>query len=159
MAFTTMVGNPYTACNERDVICVTTNGEIKKNGCATMGQGCAKFVRDSFKGIDAKLGKYLKAHGNRVFNLGAQHYQGRNFVLVTFPTKHLWRANSDTALIQKSAQELVALCDKFNVTGKVYIPAPGCSNGKLKWSAVKPLLSNLDERFVVYSLEDDAFSG
>lgn len=156
--FTTMVGNPYGIYNERDVICVTTNGEVKKNGHATMGQGCAKFVRDSFLGIDVKLGKYIAEHGNRVFNLGTQVIGQRPFVLVSFPTKHKWRSRSDKDLIQKSVQELLELCNKFHVKGKVYIPAPGCSHGKLNWSEVEPLLSNLDERFVVYSLNVESFS-
>lgn len=157
MSIATLVANPYEICSDRDVICVTTNAEIKRNGEAVMGRGCAEFVRDNFKGVPVKLAKYLKAHGNRVFNLGTQVYQGRTFVLVSFPTKHGWRSPSNKDLIRKSAQELLDLCNKFNVTGKVYIPAPGCSNGQLKWSEVKPLLSMLDERFVVYSLDASAF--
>lgn len=152
--FTTMVGNPYETCNQRDVICVTTNGEVKKNDHAQMVQGNSQFARNNFHGIDVKLGGYLKQHGNRVFNLGVHEYEGKSVVLVSFPTKHGWRSKSDLDLISKSTDELIALCDKFNARGKVYIPAPGCTNGRLKWADVKPLLEKLDDRFVVYSQED-----
>jgi hypothetical protein len=157
MTFSTLVGNPYKTCEERDVICVTTNGEVKKDGLAVMGQGTAKFARDTFQDIDVKLGKLLVEHGNRVFNLGTQIFQGKPIRVVAFPTKHKWRENSDLALIKKSVRELVQLCDKFNLT-KIYLPVPGGQNGKLKWSDVKPALTDLDERFVVYSMDEKTFT-
>ena len=46
-AFNTLAGNPYDFFEDGDVICVTTNAEVRKNGCAVMGRGCAEFVRDT----------------------------------------------------------------------------------------------------------------
>lgn len=155
-AFTTMVGNPYDSFEPGDVICVTTNAEVKINGNAVMGRGCAEFVRDNFKGSDKKLGVYLKQYGNRVFRLGEHTYAGRPFQLVTFPTKNQWRDRSDLGLIRKSAQELRSLCDKFGYS-RIYIPIPGCTNGYLRWSQVKEELRDLDSRFVVYSLNGRDF--
>lgn len=155
-AFNTLAGNPYDFFEDGDVICVTTNAEVRKNGCAVMGRGCAEFVRDTFRGSDKKLGGYLKSYGNRVFRLGQHHYRGKPFELVTFPTKNQWRDKSDLALIRKSAQELVALCNKFGYA-KIYIPIPGCSNGYLRWSQVRKELTDLDSRFVVYSLNSADF--
>lgn len=154
--FTTMVGNPYDSFEAGDVICVTTNAEVRINGNAVMGRGCAEFVRDNFKGSDKKLGSYLKKYGNRVFRLGEQRYSGRPFQLVTFPTKNKWRDRSDRALIRKSAHELRELCDKFGYS-RIYIPIPGCTNGYLWWSQVKIELAELDSRFVVYSLDGQDF--
>jgi len=154
--FTTMVGNPYNSFNEFDVICVTTNGEVRKDNKAVMGAGCAKFVRDNFEGVDLKLAVYLRQYGNRVFNLGKYVYKGKTFILVSFPTKSLWQSNSSLDLIKTSSEQLQELTDKFGFR-KVYIPIPGCSNGQLVWSQVKDSLSNLDERFVVYSLRAQDF--
>lgn len=156
MMFTTLIGNPYDTCADRDVICVTTNGALKKDGNAIMTQGWGKFVRETFENIDAKLGKYLKTYGNRVFNLGTQHYRGKPIIVVSFPTKNDWMGQSDLGLIKKSAQELIALCNKFNLR-KVYVPVPNGSKGKLKWSEVKAALSELDDRFVVYSTDPKTF--
>lgn len=154
--FTTTVSNPYDKKEAITIICVTTNGEIRKDGRAVMGAGCAKFVRDNFKDIDRKLAGYLRQYGNRVFNLGKHTYKGKEVIILTFPTKNLWNDESSLELIGTSSKQLVELSNKFNFK-QVYIPIPGCSNGKLVWSDVKNVLNALDERFVVYSLRAQDF--
>lgn len=155
--FSTMIGNPYATCNERDVICVNTNGTVKKDGMAMMGQGIAKFVRDTFQNIDAKLGRYIKEYGNRVFNLGTQNYEGKPVIIFSFPHKADMCSAVDVELIKKSVGELVALCDKFNLKGKIYLPAPSVVTGKATWEKVKPALAALDDRFVVYASDAKIF--
>lgn len=150
------VGNPYRTFNEGDVICTTTNGEVKKDGKAVMGRGNAKFVRDTFPGVDTLLAQMLQKHGNRVVPLGKHTLKGKTFTLLTFPTKHTWSDKSDIALIEKSAKEIKQLADHYKFQ-KVYIPIPGCANGQLKWSQVQNALSILDERFVIYSLSAKDF--
>lgn len=149
--FNIMVGNPYETCNARDVICVTTNGTVKKDGQAMMGRGAAKFVRDTFKNIDTKLGELIKAYGNRVFNLGTQEYAGKPLILFSFPTQADMSSKTDAALIKKSIEELVSLCDKFQLKGKVYLPVPCVRIGDATWQEIKPLLASLDDRFVIYT--------
>jgi formylmethanofuran dehydrogenase subunit D len=39
-----------------EVVVVTTNGTIKKDGACVMGRGIARQVRDSIPGIDKRLG-------------------------------------------------------------------------------------------------------
>ncbi|QST02294.1 ADP-ribose-binding protein (plasmid) [Pontibacillus sp. ALD_SL1] len=150
------VGNPYETCRDGDTICVTTNGQIRKDGKAVMGRGSAKFARDTF-GADGILAEYLKQYGNRAFILGNYPYKGKTITLVSFPTKHHWRDKSDIHLIEKSAEQLVEMADKFHLK-RVYIPIPGCSNGELCWSDVKRVLKGLDERFIVYSLKEEDFN-
>lgn len=154
--YRTMVGNPYKTIKTGESICTTTNGTVKYDGKAVMGAGNAKFVRDQF-GLDALLGKLLTKYGNRVFPLGKHRYNGQEIMIFTFPTKEYWRNNSSLSLIRKSAIELREIADKLNITGNIYIPAPGCSNGGLRWSQVKEQLHDLDFRFIVYSLEADTF--
>ncbi len=150
------VGNPFEIFVEGDVICVTTNGEIKKDKRAVMGKGIAKFFRDTFKDVDLLLGKYLKLFGNRAFMLGEYQYGNKMVKLATFPTKHTWRGKSDLNLIAASAKQIKGMADKYEWS-KIYIPIPGCSNGQLNWSQVKEVLNNLDERFVIFSLHKDDF--
>lgn len=158
MSFTTQVCNPFLIADGPNVaVCFTTNGEIKRNGEAIMGAGVAKFVRDNFQGSSMKLSKLLRDHGNRAFNLGTYHFNGHNFRLMTFPTKVTWRSNSSMELIEESAKQLVEMADKFGLE-RVYIPAPGCSNGGLLWSDVAPRLACLDDRFVITSLSQHTFS-
>jgi len=125
------------------IIAITTNGIIKKNGECVMGRGCAKEAKDRFPDIAKKLGTHVKLCGNHVY------YLGKN--VVSFPTKYGWWEDSDISLIERSTQELVALVDKSGWKS-VIIPRPGCNNGRLKWSKVKPVLKKyLDNRFTVIS--------
>jgi hypothetical protein len=51
-------------------------------------------------------------------------------------------------LIRQSAEQLL---DHVNEKGfkKVWMVRPGCSNGRLKWENVKPVIEFLDDRFIV----------
>lgn len=156
--YSTEIINPFKSIkgDGTEAICVTTNGIVMQNGKAVMGAGIAKFVRDTFPGVDSKLGDFLSKYGNRAFNLGTQEYEGKKFRLISFPTKNDWKDKSDISLIEKSANELVSIAYKFNLS-KIYLPAPGCSHGQLEWQDVKKKLSSLDERFVVTSLDSKTF--
>lgn len=132
-----------------DAVCVTTNGIIKKDGTAVMGKGIALEADRRFN-ISARLGQYLKQYGNRAFNMGTYQNNGQTIALFTFPTKHDWKDLSDITLICKSAEEVMQMCDKFNIQ-RCFLPPPGCGCGGLSWEVtVSPWLSNiLDDRFYV----------
>lgn len=131
-----------------DVVVITTNGAVKQNGECVMGRGCAREARDTFPGIAKKLGEYIAKHGNRAFNLGKwQHATA--FTIASMPVKHLWHQQADPQLIVRSAQQLVAMADKFGWQS-IVLPRPGCGNGGLRWEDVKPLIEPvLDDRFTV----------
>lgn len=129
-----------------DLRVITTNGAVRSDGACVMGRGCALEAKQRFPGIDLKLGRLLREHGNRVMRL-AQLTDGSE--LASFPVKHHWKEEADPALIQRSAHQLVALANRFDYTN-VIIPHPGCGNGKLSWEQVRPILSEiLDNRFTV----------
>lgn len=129
-------------------VCVTTNGMVKKNGHAVMGAGQAKQADQMFN-CSKKLGEMLTAHGNHVYDMGPVTAYGRTYQLFSFPTKQDWRNGSILSLIEQSAHELVALCDKLNIQ-TCYLPPVGCGLGGLNWTTqVEPILSKiLDGRFI-----------
>ncbi len=130
---------------------VTTNGVIRKNGSGVMGAGQALEAKKLFPGVEEKLGKFLQKYGNRVFNMGVHMLNGRLISLITFPTKHHYKDNSDLELIRQSAIQLKQIANKFGLT-KVFLPAVGCGLGKLDYEQqVKPILQEIldDNRFVV----------
>lgn len=139
----------FNMVQDGEVVCVTTNGTVKNDGGCVMGRGIARQVRDTFPGIDKRLGGYLKKYGNRCFNLADVAMNGKKFRLVSFPVKHQWHEQADINLILKSCEQLIELANKFGYT-KVYLPAPGCGNGRLDYERdVQPWISNiLDDRFV-----------
>lgn len=124
-------------------IVIPTNGITKRTGQAVMGAGLAKQAAKRFPFLPLELGRYLKAHGNRVFAFPAKQ-------IFTFPVKHDWREDADLELIKQSAEQLLALVDKHELKPPFYLPCVGCGNGKRTWEEVEPILKEiLDDRFVV----------
>lgn len=129
-------------------ICITTNGFVKTNGECVMGAGVAKEAKEKFRsdGFSQMVGKIIKNSGNNVYML-------TEYRIFTFPTKHNWFENSDIELIKKSAKQLVEYINEFKIP-RVYLPRPGCGNGKLKWKDVKPAIEPiLDDRILIVSKE------
>lgn len=147
-----VVGDMFELAQSGDIVCITTNGEIKKDGRAVMGAGVAKTARDTFKDIDRKLARSIQAIGNVVSYLGLYIYKGKSLNIISFPTKNKWRDNSDLDLIKQSVNQLQGITR--NKSCNIYLPMPGCSNGKLQWHEVEPLLRELDDRYVITTLKD-----
>lgn len=125
---------------EHQAAIVTTNGIVKTNGCAVMGAGIAKYVRDTWYGTDKILGAKLIAGGNHVYHLQTVDFNGSHFQLISFPTKHDYREKSDIELIRTSCIELIKLCTDMGIT-HCYLCAPGCANGQLSYILdVRPVL-------------------
>jgi len=127
-------------------ICVTTNGLVKKTGECVMGAGVALEAKNRFNKLPFELGSSINKNGNNV-------YMFEKYRIFTYPTKHNWYENSDINLIEKSAHQLLKYINHFNIP-RVYLPRPGCGNGKLKWKDVKPVIEKiLDDRILIVSKE------
>ena len=132
-----------------NILCITTNGFVKKNGEAVMGRGIASQAKKLFPKLPAYFGESLLRHGNHVIWLG----KWGQWFLVSFPTKHNWWEKSDPELIKISVQELKQL--QIYPIHKVYLPRPGCSNGGLNWIDVKPLVENLNDQYIIVDYKKD----
>lgn len=132
-----------------DAVCVTTNGMTKNNGDAVMGAGIARSFAEKYPSLPKILGEKLRTEGNHVHDITTITNTYKEQHIVSFPTKHHWKNDSDIALIKQSAKELKALADKNNWTC-IYLPRPGFGCGRLSWLDVKPVIANiLDDRFIV----------
>jgi hypothetical protein len=142
-----VVGNLWTY--PADVRCVTTNGYVRKDGRCVMGRGCAWEATQRYPGIDKVLGDAIKAKGNHVHWLRGDK---KGEIIFSFPVKHHWHEEADPELIRRSSEELLVAVETGPLT--VVLPRPGCGNGRLKWSDVKPILEDiLDDRFHVISFK------
>lgn len=123
-------------------ICVTTNGQTRGDGSAIMGAGVARQAVERCPGIDRVLGGILRTHGNKVAWLGS--WNGKK--LWSFPTKQVWQRDAEPELIAASARVLTEVA-----SGDVALPRPGCSNGGLKWAAVRKIIAPIlrADRFIV----------
>ena len=129
-------------------LCVTTNGLVKKNGEAVMGAGIAKSIARLAPAAPARLGILIKQNGNIV----QKFYNNA----IAFPVKHNWWEVADIELIKKSCRQLVKL---LGPNETALLPRPGCGNGKLKWSDVKPVIEKiLDDRVYIVHWKEEKSS-
>lgn len=159
----------HSQAGENMAVVVTTNGVLRTNGDAVMGAGIAKYAKVHLRNddlamlrniaglsglnpwdkMDCVLGKMLKMNDNHAFYLGHWFDMMTNasYGIITMPTKHDWRDDSDIKLIEQSAREMMNLKTVNNLTS-IYLPAPGCSCGKLSFADVQPVISSiLDDSF------------
>jgi hypothetical protein len=87
-----------------------------------------------FPELPRKLASRISAEGNHVFYFP-------EYRLITFPVKHNWWEAADLGLIERSARELLKIIKVKKIKEAVYLPRPGCGNGRLKWEDVKKILS------------------
>lgn len=128
-----------------DLRVVTTNGVVGTSGNLIMGAGVAKKAMQVHPWLPATLGAWVKEHGNVPFiDVEAG--------IITLPTKHHWKDDSDINLIVSSVERVVVLVNAlpFPEERRVAMTRPGCGNGRLQWSDVKDAIKHLlDDRFFV----------
>ncbi len=143
------IGNLWDLVPNKGTLVITTNGTIKKNGEAVMGRGIALEANQMFPGLAKALGRNLSERGNHAHLLLVSVFSTRNITIWTMPVKHNWWEEADPELIVRSAHELAEGTRNYP---EVWMPRPGCGNGRLKWKDVKPLIEPIfDNRYIVTS--------
>jgi hypothetical protein len=138
--------------SEVEYICVTTNGVLNNKGQAVMGAGVAKQALSLYPGLNEELGVLINKYGNHVMRI--REYNGKvRSGIISFPTKHDWKKNSNIDLIERSANELLVILERSR-DYKFALPRPGCNNGGLLWVDVKPVISFLPDNLFIIDLED-----
>lgn len=141
-------GNLWDLAKLPDILVISTNGFVKKNGECVMGRGIAKEAKDRFPSIAKDLGNYILLLGSGVHHLGIYG----DYYILSFPVKHNWWEKADPKLIEMSAKQLAYIIDSTfdpNLHISIYLPQVGSGNGKLNWDDVKKVISPiLDDRFV-----------
>lgn len=128
-------GNIWDHRNRDNVIiCITTNGFVKKNGECVMGKGCALEATKIYPMIKNDLGSLILHNGNIV------QFIYKN--IIAFPVKHNWFETADINLIIKSALSLKEIADRDKET-YFLLPHPGCGNGNLEWDFVKTKIQDI----------------
>jgi len=131
-------------------VVITTNGYVNQKGKAVMGRGVALQAAQKFPAIPMFLANAIKTFGNHV------HVFHHPFRLISFPVKHHWMQTADLDLIRRSTEELKEAWNQVSeeTGGRIYLPRPGCNNGRLNWKDVKPILEPiLDDRFTVVEIK------
>lgn len=128
------------------IICITTNGYVKKNGEAVCGRGCAREACDKIITFAALLGWYIKKYGNVPGYLVTE--LDNSYSVFIYPVKHKWDEIASKSLILAAAHVLFEQAKK-NPSINFILPRPGCGNGNLKWHEVKELIEFLPDNVYV----------
>lgn len=125
---------------------ITTNGDVNAKGQAVMGRGVARQAAERYALLSEGLAAMLKANGNRLFVFP-------NLQVITFPVKRHWHETADLGLIEESCIQLAEVIEEVedNTAGiaegtysgtpnEFRLPRPGCGNGGLQWSDVRPIV-------------------
>lgn len=104
-----------------------------------MGKGIAYQFKLKFPNMNRDYIKACKA-GSLV--VGKMHYYREDKkLIINFPTKDKWRANSKMEYIETGLDALVVLINDLNIQS-IAIPPLGSGNGGLVWDEVKKLIEN-----------------
>ncbi|WKY46045.1 macro domain-containing protein [Eubacteriaceae bacterium ES2] len=119
-----------------------------------MGKGIAYQFKQKFPQNNLD---YVRACKTGELKVGKLHYYTENNkIIINFPTKDKWRANSKIEYIEDGLDELMKLITDLNIKS-VAIPPLGSGNGGLIWSEVKELiiskLSVFDENVQIFLYE------
>lgn len=141
----------FSFLGKASILCITTNGDIKKDGKAVMGKGVALEAKKIFPKIDILLSEHLSLFGNIPGHLLS--FKGTS--LFSFPVKRHWNEDASLKIIKKSSLFLKAFVDFLEEDHplSIVIPRPGCGAGNLSWeNDVKPVIEEIfDERFLIVS--------
>lgn len=103
-----------------------------------MGKGIAYQFKLAYPNNNAD---YIKACRSGDLRVGKLHYFEENGkIIINFPTKDKWRANSKIEYVKDGLEELVLLIETLEITS-IAIPPLGSGNGGLIWADVKPLIA------------------
>jgi len=137
------VGDIWEHAERGEIIVITTNGSLTRDGRAIFGRGVARQAALRFPMLAEKLGSLLAEQGSHVFYLDNG--------VVTFPVEETAWSQPDLRIIARSAEELRRLADRSGWQ-QVIVPRPGCGGGGLAWMEVQSLLVPwFDHRFTVIS--------
>ena len=100
---------------------------------------------------------YVRACKSGELTVGKLHYlKEKGKIIVNFPTKNKWRANSRIEYINDGLDELIKLISQLNIKS-IAIPPLGSGNGGLIWSEVKEIietkLSAIDKMVDIFIYE------
>ncbi len=131
------------------------------NCVGVMGKGIALAFKRQFP---AMFSDYKRRCQQKQVALGKPYsycYSGTR-IIINFPTKGHWKANSNAADVEEGLKFLVANYKKWGITSMA-IPPLGCGNGNLEWDDILPLmrkyLEQMDIPVEIYAPhEANAFS-
>jgi hypothetical protein len=145
-----------------DLILVTCNSYIKKDGALVMGRGAALEMKTKFPKIDYRFGKMINYYSKHlgyygVFildpNAGPAEYVPSEQKLGIFQVKYHFKDKADLLLIKMSTRELVRDFYKYSFLHTVSMNFPGIGYGGISREDVLPIIEGLSDQVTIYEKE------
>ena len=128
-----------------NIFMFTANSTLKSDGSLVMGAGCAKTVRDTYKGVD-------KLFGDKIVNLqefNVTFVKWKEQWLGAFQTKLHWQKLSPLYLVEDSVDKLTRIA-KERPTWSFHLPCPAVNHGGQPVEDVLPMLEKLPDNVIIY---------
>lgn len=137
-------GNMWSAYEECDLFCITTNGTVF-NGKLVMGGGIALEAKKKFPGIDERFGEWI-TQVRQPYCLSFDVLSK----IAAFQVKYDVNLPADLDLISKSTDRLIEWISTQNPGYKVHLNYPGIGLGNLVEVDVLPIVSKLPDSVTVW---------
>lgn len=142
-----------------DIILVTTNAFVKKNGELVMGRGAAREANRLYPELSQTLGRFIndyfepRQYGVLVlFPNQIKNSEGK--YLGAFQVKYNWWENARLDLINLSTNMLIGAMKDIFIDKTCSMNFPGIGNGKLTYDEVYPIIKYLPDSVTIYMKED-----
>lgn len=146
-----ITGDLWTA--KTDLIAVTTNSKLRRDGCLVMGRGAALEAKTHYPQLPALAGERIAAtcgSGGLYGFLIIRVAPGKGIGL--FQVKLHWQDAARLDVIAAAVDTVLAWCER-HPTKTLAINYPGIGNGRLHLGQVQPLIAKLPNQVFIYQKE------
>lgn len=142
-------GNIWNNTKDTDVLVVTANSFIKRNGELVMGRGFALQVKNRFPNVPFLLGEKIK--GRKKYGFITVESETLPFIIGAFQVKYHFKDSADVELIKFSTKKLKEFTEN-NPDKKIKMNFPGIGNGNLKnkYEEILEIISILPDNVEVW---------
>lgn len=135
--------------HEYEVMFVTTNAMVRKDGALVMGRGAAEAAASLWPLLPYALGKAIKERPEYGLIIPGSLIHGPR--IGAFQVKHHWRDEANLPLIMYATLKLKAVASSFP-DSTFALNFPGIGNGRLARDVVLPIVLRLPDNVDVWEL-------
>lgn len=132
-----------------DVLLVTTNAMVRKDGALVMGRGAALEATKLWPNLPYHLGRVIIVRPEYGLVVPGPIVSGPR--IGAFQVKHHWREEASPELILYSTLKLKAVATTFP-DARFAVNFPGIGNGRLGREVVLPIIEKLPDNVDVWEL-------
>ncbi len=141
-------GDLWDELGKADVLLVTTNSTVKRNGELVMGRGAAAEAKARYPEMPKRLGDWARQFPDYLLYL--THNDGPTSI-GAFQVKHDWRGPAGFGLIQAAVDRLGSYARTLP-NWRFALNFPGIGNGGLTREDVLPIIEQLPDNVYVYEM-------